>query len=209
MRTIKDRLKLLTGTGGTGTGFMQRENPCCHIVHKTRFGPAVILWQTRSDRPVVRQILISKPGQPAETLLKEQFPDSVPTSCGLIDDLAGRISAFLDGADVRFALGPVRLDLCPPFQQRVLLAEYGIPRGSVSTYRRIAAHLGVPKGARAVGNALATNPFPIVIPCHRAIRSDGRLGGYQGGLAMKRALLEQEGVTIDERDKVVSPRRCY
>jgi methylated-DNA-[protein]-cysteine S-methyltransferase len=79
----------------------------------------------------------------------------------------------------------------------------------VSTYGRIAAHLGIPGGARAVGNALATNPFPIVIPCHRAIRSDGTLGGYQGGLAMKRALLEQEGVTIDERDKVVSPRLCY
>ena len=76
----------------------------------------------------------------------------------------------------------------------------------VSTYRRIAAHLGVPKGARAVGNALATNPFPIVIPCHRAIRSDGALGGYQGGLAMKRALLMQEGVDVDERGRVVSPR---
>jgi methylated-DNA-[protein]-cysteine S-methyltransferase len=188
---------------------MKKHEPYRHSVRKTCFGPAVILWETRSDKPMVRQILISRPGQPAEINLKEQFPDSIPSSCGLIDDLAGRIAAFLDGADVRFALEHVRLDLCPPFQRRVLLAEYGIPRGSVSTYRRIAAHLGVPKGARAVGNALATNPFPIVIPCHRAIRSDGALGGYQGGLAMKRALLEQEGVAIDERDKVVSPRLCY
>ncbi len=188
---------------------MQREKPCCHIVHRTRFGPAVILWETRSHKPMVRQILISRPGQPAEMSLKEQFPDSLPFSCSLIDDLARRIEACLDGADVRFALGHVRLDLCPPFQQRVLLAEYGIPRGSVSTYRRIAAHLGVPKGARAVGNALATNPFPIVIPCHRAICSDGRLGGYQGGLAMKRALLEQEGISIDEKEKVQSPNLYY
>jgi len=188
---------------------MKKHEPYRHSVRKTYFGPAVILWEPRSDKPMVRQILISRPGQPAEINLKEQFPDSIPSSCGLIDDLAGRIAAFLDGADIRFALEHVRLDLCPPFQRRVLLAEYGIPRGSVSTYRRIAAHLGVPKGARAVGNALATNPFPIVIPCHRAIRSDGTLGGYQGGLAMKQALLEQEGVTIDERDKVVSPRLCY
>jgi methylated-DNA-[protein]-cysteine S-methyltransferase len=209
MRAIKDRLKRLAGAGGTGIGFMQRENPCCHIVHRTRFGTAVILWETRSDKPMVRQILLSRPGLPAQTALKEQFPDSVPSSCRLIDDLAGRIAAFLDGADVRFALEQVQLDLCPPFQRRVLLAEYGIPRGSVSTYGRIAAHLGVGGGARAVGNALATNPFPIVIPCHRAIRSDGTLGGYQGGLAMKRALLEQEGVTIDERDKVRSPRLFY
>jgi methylated-DNA-[protein]-cysteine S-methyltransferase len=188
---------------------MKKHEPYRHFVRKMCFGSAVILWETRSDKPMVRQILISRPGQPAETTLKEQFPDSIPSSYGLIDDLAGRIAAFLDGADVRFALEHVQLDICPPFQRRVLLAEYGIPRGFVSTYGRIAAHLGVGGGARAVGNALATNPFPIVIPCHRAIRSDATLGGYQGGLAMKRALLEQEGVTIDERDKVRSPRLFY
>jgi methylated-DNA-[protein]-cysteine S-methyltransferase len=188
---------------------MKKHEPYRHSVRKTCFGLAVILWETLSDRPMVRQILISRPGQPAVMSLKEQFPDSIPSSCGLIDDLAGRIAAFVDGADVRFTLEHVQLDLCPPFKRRVLLAEYGIPRGSVSTYGRIAAHLGIPGGARAVGNALATNPFPIVIPCHRAICSDWTLGGYQGGLAMKRALLEQEGVTIDERDKVVSPRLCY
>jgi methylated-DNA-[protein]-cysteine S-methyltransferase len=188
---------------------MKKHEPYRHSVRKTRFGPAVILWETLLDRPMVRQILLSRPGLPAQTALKEQFPDSAPSSCRLIDDLAGRIAAFLDGADVRFPLEDVRLDLCPPFLLSVLLAEYGIPRGCVSTYGRIAAHLGLPGGARAVGNALATNPFPIVIPCHRAIRSDATLGGYQGGLAMKRALLEQEGVTIDERDKVRSPRLCY
>ena len=188
---------------------MHKEEQLRHIVRKTRFGPAVILWETRSEKPMVRQILISRAGQPAETVLKEQFPDSVPTPCGLIDDLAGRIAAFLDGADVRFALGPVQLDLCPTFQRRVLLAEYGIPRGSVSTYGRMAAHLGIPGGARAVGNALATNPFPIVIPCHRAIRSDGTLGGYQGGLAMKKALLIQEGIDVDGKGRVVSPRLYY
>ena len=48
-----------------------------------------------------------------------------------------------------------------------------------------------------MGNALATNPFPLIVPCHRAIRSDGHLGGYQGGLEMKRALLEREGIPLD------------
>jgi alkylated DNA nucleotide flippase Atl1 len=52
----------------------------------------------------------------------------------------------------------------------------------------------------AVGHALAANPFPIIIPCHRAIRSDGSLGGYQGGLAMKRSLLEREGIRFDGGD---------
>jgi methylated-DNA-[protein]-cysteine S-methyltransferase len=188
---------------------MNKHDSYRHVVRKTRFGPAVILWEISLGKPMVRQILLTKPGQSAQAALKEQFPGSVPASCTLIEDLAGRIAAFLDGADVRFALEHARLDLCPPFQRRVLLAEYGIPRGSVSTYRRIAAYLGIPGGARAVGNALATNPFPIVIPCHRAIRSDGSLGGYQGGLEMKRALLMQEGVDIDERGKVLSPRLFY
>jgi methylated-DNA-[protein]-cysteine S-methyltransferase len=188
---------------------MMKNESCRHVVKKTRFGPAVILWEIQADKPVVRQILLTKPGQPAQAALKELFPESVLSSCTHIEDLAGRIAAFLDGADVRFALESVQFDLCPPFQQRVLLAEYGIPRGSVSTYQRIAAHLGIPGGARAVGNALATNPFPIVIPCHRAIRSDGSLGGYQGGLEMKRALLEQEGVDVNQRGRVLSPNLYY
>ncbi len=188
---------------------MKKHEPYHYLVRKTRFGPAVILWEESPGKPRVRQILLTKPDQPAQEALEEQFPGSLPSSCGLIDDLAGRIAAFLEGADVRFSLEHVRLDLCPPFQRKVLLAEYGIPRGQVSTYRRIAAHLGVAGGARAVGNALATNPFPIVIPCHRAIRSDGTLGGYQGGLAMKRVLLEQEGVDIDERGRVRSLTLYY
>lgn len=188
---------------------MKKNDPSRHVVRETRFGPVVILWEICQARPTVRQILISKPGQQAQMSLKDQFPDSLPSSCGLIEDLAGRIEAFLDGADVRFTLEPVRLDLRPSFQQKVLLAEYGIPRGFVSTYRKIAEHLGIPGGARAVGNALAMNPFPIIIPCHRAIRSDGTLGGYQGGLAMKKALLEQEGIPIDDRGRVRGLKLYY
>src|SRR5512135_2960363 len=111
---------------------MKKNEPYRHLVKKTRFGPAVILWESGSGRPMIRQILITKPGQPAQEALKEQFPGSLPSSCALVDDLAGRIAAFLEGADVRFSLEHVQLDLCPPFQQRVLLAEYGIPRGRVS-----------------------------------------------------------------------------
>jgi methylated-DNA-[protein]-cysteine S-methyltransferase len=69
--------------------------------------------------------------------------------------------------------------------------------------------LGTENGARAVGRALATNPFPIIIPCHRAIRSNGVLSGYQGGLAMKRALLAFEGIEISEADKALSKNVYY
>jgi len=97
----------------------------------------------------------------------------------------------------------VALERCTDFQRRVILTEYSIPRGRVSTYGRIARALGVMGGARAVGSALARNPFPLVIPCHRAVRSDGAMSGYQGGAPMKRALLEMEGVEVSPAGRVL------
>ena len=72
----------------------------------------------------------------------------------------------------------------------------------VSTYKLIASHLGIHNGARAVGNALANNPFPLIVPCHRAIRSDYDLSGYQGGIGMKRSLLTKEGIVFDDSGRV-------
>jgi methylated-DNA-[protein]-cysteine S-methyltransferase len=123
--------------------------------------------------------------------------------------LAGGITSFLEGDAVDFPLDPLALETCSEFQQRVLRAEHAIPRGCVSTYGRIAAHLGVPGAARAVGSALAGNPFPILVPCHRAIRSNMELGGYQGGITMKRALLELEGLAVSPEGKVSTDRVYY
>jgi len=108
---------------------------------------------------------------------------------------------------VVFDLEAVALELCGEFQRRVLLAEHGIPRGWVSTYGRIANYIGSTGAGRAVGTAVAENPFPIIIPCHRAVRTDGTLGGYQGGKGMKRALLEMEGVEF--KGAGVSMERVY
>jgi methylated-DNA-[protein]-cysteine S-methyltransferase len=65
----------------------------------------------------------------------------------------------------------------------------------------LAERIEAPGAARAVGHALALNPFPLIIPCHRAVRSDGGLGGFQGGLAMKRKLLELEGIAFSPSGK--------
>jgi len=83
------------------------------------------------------------------------------------------------------------------FGQRVLAEVHRIPRGRVATYGMIARALGSPGATRAVGRALAGNPIPLLVPCHRVVRSDGTLGGYAGGGTLKRLLLEWEGVVGD------------
>lgn len=173
-------------------------------VRSTPFGPVVLLWSISENQPKIFQILLSKPGVPAEYQLSRLFPASTAATCSGIENLAGDIEAFLCGEDINFSLEILRLDLCSEFQQEVLSAEHGIPRGAVSTYQRIAGHLGRSKGARAVGNALAKNPFPILVPCHRAIRSDRSPGGYQGGVEMKRTLLKMEGIEFDNTGSVIT-----
>lgn len=135
---------------------------------------------------------------------------SIPRgSCDAVQGLSAHIQSFLKGEPISFALDQLAMDACSDFQREVLLAEHGIPRGMVSTYGRIARRVGRATAARAVGTALARNPFPIVIPCHRAIRSDGTLGGYLGGLPMKRALLEMEEIVVSKEGKVVDPKYYY
>lgn len=93
--------------------------------------------------------------------------------------------------------GPLDLSAVGPFERRVLEELRRIPKGQVRTYREVAARLGHPTATRAVGNACARNPIPLLIPCHRVVRSDGGLGGYslRGGVGLKRQLLEREGAT--------------
>ena len=180
-----------------------------YCLRRTPFGSVAVLWSVHRGQPRIWRALLCKPRVSAKQLVQTSFPDLVPSSCTEVDFVADQIAAFLTGEDIRFSLDIARLDLCSKFQQKVLLAEYGIPRGSVSTYHRIANHLGNANGARAVGRALATNPFPIIIPCHRAILSDGTLGGYQGGLEMKRALLKMEGVLFDSLGRVTIKELFY
>jgi methylated-DNA-[protein]-cysteine S-methyltransferase len=179
------------------------------LLRQTPFGPVAVLWSVHRGRPKIWRALLSRPGVLAEHLVKAAFPDSISYSCAEVEVVADQMVAFLAGEDIRFSLDIARLDLCSTFQQKVLRAEYRIPRGSVSTYQRIARHLGNPNGARAVGAALANNPFPIIIPCHRAIRSDGTLSGYQGGLGMKRALLAMEGVRFDSKGRLLAGEIFY
>jgi methylated-DNA-[protein]-cysteine S-methyltransferase len=106
-------------------------------------------------------------------------------------DLINRLQEYFTGQRVDFS---DKLDLSQgtAFQRSVWKATRQIPRGQTRSYSQIARQIGKPGAARAVGQALGKNPLPVFIPCHRVVKSDGSLGGFTGGLAMKRRLLSLE-----------------
>lgn len=83
------------------------------------------------------------------------------------------------------------------FERRVLVATFKIPKGKISTYKRIAEKAGRPRAYRAVANALKKNPLHPVVPCHRVVRSDGRFGGEEKRAETRRELVEKEGIPIE------------
>ena len=173
------------------------------------FGDLLIVWRKNGIKTKVYRIYLPREGRPQSATMEKTYGGLKHASCLEITNLGKQIQLFLKGVDVYFHLDNVALEVCSAFQQKVLIAEHQIPRGWVSTYGRIARYLEIPSGARAISNALAHNPFPIIIPCHRAITSQGKLGGFQGGLEMKRALLKQEGIGFSLSGKVITNKIYY
>src|SRR4051794_10081573 len=113
-----------------------------------------------------------------------------------LDDVRRELDQYFAGRRDRFDI-PVDLSLVRgPFGRRILEATVAIPFGSVSTYWGVAEAAGNAAAVRAAGNALGANPIPIVVPCHRVLRTGGTLGGYTGGLERKERLLALEGVAL-------------
>jgi methylated-DNA-[protein]-cysteine S-methyltransferase len=179
------------------------------IIKPIPFGSVYIIWSVLNNIPRIVRILLSRPELPAEDQASNLYPYSKISSCAEIDAVANSIKAYLEGEDINFSLNVADLSLCSTFQQTVLRATYAIPRSSVSTYGLIAAYVGISDGARAVGNVMACNPFPFIVPCHRVIRSDRHIGGYGGGIEMKKALLVKEGVKFNRTGIVICKRLHY
>jgi len=139
----------------------------------------------------LRRIVLPQPSPGAVLqLIMQGFPGAIadPTPFG---DLPQRLGRYLKGEQVSF---DDKLDLtcATPFRHAVWEATRAIPYGETQSYGWIARQIGKPKAQRAVGQALAKNPLPIVVPCHRVIGEDGSLTGFEGGLEMKKCLLEIE-----------------
>jgi methylated-DNA-[protein]-cysteine S-methyltransferase len=126
-----------------------------------------------------------------EALAQSLSPRIVQAPASL-DLLKRELEEYFAGRRHEFGI-PLDWSLTGPFERRVLEMTAAIPYGGHLSYAEVAAEAGSPRGARAAGNALGSNPIPIVIPCHRVLRSGGVLGGYGGGPDRKRWLLELEG----------------
>ncbi len=124
--------------------------------------------------------------------LAERISPRVLEAPARLDDAARQLEEYFAGRRQEFRV-PIDWSLVRGFPRRVLGATRRIPYGRVRTYADVAARAGSPRAWRAAGNALASNPIPIVVPCHRVVASGGGLGGYTGGLHRKEFLLGLEG----------------
>jgi len=129
-----------------------------------------------------------------ETVQRVERPGFEPSDITV--HVAGMLQKYFHGERIDFGDIPVDLGCIPPFRHKILTVIRNLPFGVVSTYGQVARECGSPSAARAAGGALASNPIPIIIPCHRVVASDGRLTGFSapGGERAKMVLLKMEGV---------------
>jgi methylated-DNA-[protein]-cysteine S-methyltransferase len=148
------------------------------------------------------------PGLKEEELQKRILSDFPECRRGadFLSQAQRELTEYFSGGRVNFTF-PLDLSKATPFQKRAYTIMGSIPFGEVRTYRWLAGRLGNPKALRAVGGANAKNRWPIVIPCHRVIGSNGFLTGFSapGGLALKTALLELEGIPVEKNRVMLQP----
>jgi len=178
------------------------EKTFCYRLIASIFGDVGIVWVLAEESPLIIRVVFPQNGMSTTDMIRRDFPDAEEGLHKNLKKTFSSIKAFLDGACVNFSMKFVGIDWCRDFQRRVLLKTMRIPRGSVISYGKLAKMISAPGAARAVGSALAGNPFPIIIPCHRVVKSDGYAGQFGGGNEVKKALLRMEGVEIDNRGKV-------
>jgi methylated-DNA-[protein]-cysteine S-methyltransferase len=150
------------------------------LVAVTPRGLARVAFQDEDREDVLRE-------------LAARLSPRILESAAASDEARRELDEYFAGRRTRFDLAVDRR-LIGDFAKKVLGATARVPFGRTTTYGEVAARIGSPRAARAVGNALGSNPIPIVIPCHRVLRSGGALGGYGGGVGRKERLLRLEGV---------------
>lgn len=132
--------------------------------------------------------------------LKEQgLNESSTKDMNFFESLYRELEKYFQGNPCDLGQFTLQWDRVTPYRRKVLARAGEIPYGEVRTYKWLAEGVGNPKGARSAGQAMATNPWPIIIPCHRVVGSNGKLTGFGGGIAMKERLLAMEAQDKQEK----------
>jgi methylated-DNA-[protein]-cysteine S-methyltransferase len=183
--TLKLRGDLSRGAAAAADRFAQTaaESGALDVAYATVDSPFGPLLVAASARGLLRLALMEE--------LAEQVSPRILQAPGRLDPLRRQLEEYFAGSRRRFEF-PIDWRLVHGFGRDVLRVTAHIPYGKVSTYGDVAVQTGRPKASRAVGNALGANPMPIVIPCHRVVRTGGGLGGYTGGIHRKERLLQLE-----------------
>lgn len=179
-----ERLHRRLAEDATGRGLVD-------VAYRILDTPIGELMLAATDRGLVRVAFAGEDFDAVLATLAERLGPRILADPRRLDAAAGELGEYFAGTRTAFDLR-LDLSLSTGFRREVQGWLPQIGYGHTATYKQVAAQVGRPNAVRAVGTACATNPLPIVVPCHRVLRSDGGLGGYLGGLATKRMLLDLE-----------------
>lgn len=163
------------------------------VAYATADSPFGQLLLAQTPRGLIRLGLPSQDYDELLTELAERISPRVVEAPAQLDEVRRELDLYFDGKLESFGL-PLDWRLSHGFRLKVLRAIARIPYGQTRNYTEMATRAGNERAVRAAGSACGSNPIPLVVPCHRVLRSSGALGGYAGGLPMKEALLELEGI---------------
>jgi methylated-DNA-[protein]-cysteine S-methyltransferase len=158
----------------------------------TAIGPCALVWH--AERIIGAQ-LPERDEETARRRLSRRFPDAAETQPpAFVAEAIGGVVALLKGEPRNLSHLPIALDTVSEFNRKVYDVALAIPPGETLTYGEVAARIGEPGAARAVGVALGQNPFPIIVPCHRVLAAGGKTGGFSadGGVETKLRMLTIE-----------------
>jgi methylated-DNA-[protein]-cysteine S-methyltransferase len=177
--------------------------PASYCLFETAIGTCGIAWRETAGTgspPIVTHFQLPETSaqQTESRIARNSGSSQTSIPPAQIAALIEKVRLHLQGNVQDFRDVPVDLDSVPPFFRRVYEVAVEIPAGQTRTYGEIAKALGQPSAAQEVGQALARNPVPLIVPCHRVLAADGKLGGFSapGGLATKTKLLSLEGAPV-------------
>jgi methylated-DNA-[protein]-cysteine S-methyltransferase len=192
LKRLADGADVRSRTASDALELAAREQGILDVAVGTMDSPIGSLLLAVTDRGLVR---VAFEGEDREAVLEElarRLSPRVLESAGATDQIRRELEEYFERRRRTFDV-PVDYSLVRGFGATTLRAAAKIPYGSVRTYGDLAAQVGSPRAARAIGNALGANPIPVVVPCHRVLPAGGAVGGYGGGPERKKRLLQLEG----------------